>query len=533
MFNKKIKNMGFEFDEKCETDLKNLFEYFSRRKGFGNGRFVDKLIQETILKHAINESPSINRIVKEDIPSIREMNNASDPEENTDDLLLNIVGLENLKTKIKEFEEYVKFIKLAEKNNITIPDQNLHMIFTGNPGTGKTTIARIMAKILYNAGVIHENKLIEVERKDLIGQYIGQTAPKTYEVIARAIGGILFIDEAYSLSSDSKNDYGSEAIATLIKAMEDHKGEFVVIFAGYKKEMKEFIDMNSGIASRIGYTFEFEDYNKEELTEIFLKKVSKSNLTITDEAKEKVKSLMSYFVGVENIGNGRFADKVYMNTLVKHAKNNSKNISVITEDDIPSVKEMTDTIFNGNNMINPDEIDEKAYRKTAIHEIGHALVRYVLYNEPGILKITINPEGRGTLGYVMYKDSKVSYVNSKSELLNKIKVSLAGMGAEELFIGEFANGNTSDLEKATTIAKNMVTKFGMSRFGIGQIDNISGELATRVTEEINYILDDCYTDTKKILADNKNKVLALVDYVLDKKEISEEEFINVIKQKEV
>lgn len=148
------------------------------------------------------------------------------------------------------------------------------MIFTGNPGTGKTLIARIMAKMLYDLGLISENKLIEVERKDLVASYVGQTSQKTSEVIEKAMGGVLFIDEAYALVQGKKDDgdYGIEAIATLIKAMEDYKENLVVIFAGYKDEMKSFLDINPGIASRIGYTFHFEDYNNVELQEIFVKK---------------------------------------------------------------------------------------------------------------------------------------------------------------------------------------------------------------------------------------------------------------------
>ena len=147
----------------------------------------------------------------------------------------------------------------------------MHMVFTGNPGTGKTTIARVIAKILFDIGIIHENKLIEVERKDLVGEYQGKTAIKTFDVIDKAMGGVLFIDEAYSLSpkTSGNSDFGDEAIATLIKAMEDHKDQLVVIFAGYKDEMKTFIDSNPGIASRIGYTFDFKDYTPDELVKIF------------------------------------------------------------------------------------------------------------------------------------------------------------------------------------------------------------------------------------------------------------------------
>ena len=536
IFHKKITKMGFEYEDKCDDELKKLFKYFSKRKSFGNGRFVDKVLQEVLLKHAIQqEDDSVLKEIKaSDIPSIQEVNNSSEVEETIDELLANVIGLNNLKEKIKEFQAYVEFVKEAEKNNLNIPGQNMHMIFTGNPGTGKTTIARIMAKILFNAGILQENKLIEVERKDLIGEYIGQTAPKTAAVIEKAMGGILFIDEAYSLAQKSiNNDFGKEAIATLIKAMEDHKGEFICIFAGYKKEMGDFLEMNSGISSRIGYTFNFEDYSREELAEILYKKIEKSNLKIENPAKKEVEKIMNYFCKVENIGNGRFSDKVYQAILLKHAMNRGEKLDTIVKADIPSISEITETIFNGDSMINPDLIDDKALRKTAIHEIGHAMLRFKLLDTPGIMKITINPEGNGALGYVLYKTQEGTYVNTKSALLNRIKVSLAGMASEETFIGEFANGNTSDLEKATSIANNMVTRYGMSDLGYGQIKNTDGELGAKVQEEINKILDQCYKETKQILKEEEPHVLELVDFLLKEKEITEEQFIDIYNGKDV
>jgi len=449
--------------------------------------------------------------------------------ETVEDALNNIIGLEKIKNKIKDFEKYMLFRVKAEANNIKLDNYNMHMIFTGNPGTGKTTVARIMAKMLYDMGVIKENKLIEVERKDLVAGYVGQTAIKTSEVIEKAIGGVLFIDEAYSLvrDHDAQHGFGNEAIETLIKAMEDRKGKFVAIFAGYKMEMADFVEANPGIASRIGYVFDFPDYTNSELALILDKKIKNSGLKLNADTEEKISKAMNYFARVKNIGNGRFVDKFFQEILLKHAKNDTGDILTITKDDIPTIEEITESLYNGENMINPDEISDKSLRKTAIHEVGHALVRYKLYNSPEIVKITINSEGTGVLGYVQLKANYNEYTSTRSEILNNIMVSLGGMVAEEVVLGEFSNGNSSDLEKATQYAKNMVVKYGMSKLGYGQIDKLEGQIALLVQQEVNDILKECFDDVKKIIIENKDKMMNIVNYLFDKKEINEEQFINI------
>ena len=215
------------------------------------------------------------------------------------------------------------------------------MVFLGNPGTGKTTVARIIANILYNLKYIKTNKLIEVTSKDLVAEYVGQTAPKTNSVIERALGGVLFIDEAYALSSknDSGNSYNAEAIATLIAAMENHRDDLVVIFAGYTKEMQDFLDSNSGIVSRIGYTLNFKDYSEDELVDIFKLMTNKAGFVVKDDAIDKLREVIREYKDTKNFGNARFIRNVYEKTVIKHASNTKdkksiKLLSTITKDDI-------------------------------------------------------------------------------------------------------------------------------------------------------------------------------------------------------
>ena len=251
-----------------------------------------------------------------------------------------LVGLEKVK---KSLNDLVNLIELKKKTegDIKIKDINLHMVFLGNPGTGKTTVARIIAEILYNLKYIKQNKLVEVSSKDLVAEYVGQTAPKTNAVIERAMGGVLFIDEAYSLASGmgQGNSYNEEAVATLIQAMENHRDDLVVIFAGYTKEMQDFLNLNSGIVSRIGYTLEFDDYTEDELLQIFNNLVKKSGFKITDEAKQKVLEIIKEYKNTKNFGNARFARNLYEKTIIQHASNtrnkkNKKALQTIEKEDI-------------------------------------------------------------------------------------------------------------------------------------------------------------------------------------------------------
>lgn len=251
-----------------------------------------------------------------------------------------LVGLEKVKQVLKDL---VSLIELRDKaqGDLKIKNVNLHMIFLGNPGTGKTTVARIVAQILYNLKYIKQNKLIEVSSKDLVAEYVGQTAPKTMAVIQKALGGVLFVDEAYSLATGDGqgNSYNAEAIATLIQAMENYRDNLVVIFAGYTKEMQDFLNANSGIVSRIGYTLEFEDYTTEELLQIFTQMMSKSGFVVTEEALKKVENLINEYRDSRNFGNARFVRNLYEKAIVKHASNtqgkkSKKVLKTITEADI-------------------------------------------------------------------------------------------------------------------------------------------------------------------------------------------------------
>jgi SpoVK/Ycf46/Vps4 family AAA+-type ATPase len=216
----------------------------------------------------------------------------------------------------------IKIKTLRDDKGLTQTPMSLHLVFSGNPGTGKTTVARILGDIYRNIGVLSKGQLIETDRSGLVAGYVGQTAIKTQEIVQKAIGGILFIDEAYALSSnDSDNDFGKEAIDTLLKLMEDNRNDLVVIVAGYSEPMNKFLKSNPGLESRFNTFIHFEDYNFAELHKIFVSFCKKYNYTVENEAE---KLLLQYFQSMEmnkkeNFANAREVRNIFENIIKNQA----------------------------------------------------------------------------------------------------------------------------------------------------------------------------------------------------------------------
>lgn len=251
-----------------------------------------------------------------------------------------LIGLESVKEEVNKLTNFIKVQNLRKQKGMNAITLSYHCVFTGNPGTGKTTVARIVAQIYRELGILKKGQLVETDRSGLVAEYVGQTAVKTNKIIDSALDGVLFIDEAYSLVQGGGNDYGKEAIATLLKRMEDDRDRLIVILAGYDNEMKLFIDSNPGLQSRFNRYIHFSDYNAEELMAIFKLNLKKFDYELTNDAEQKISHLFSYAVSHkdQNFGNGRYARNVLEKTLENQATRLA-SVSEITEQMLRTIEE--------------------------------------------------------------------------------------------------------------------------------------------------------------------------------------------------
>lgn len=260
----------------------------------------------------------------------------------TDEILAELnalVGLDEVKQEINSLINLLRINQIRKERQLPQVSVSLHMVFSGNPGTGKTTVARMLAEIYYHLGILKKNLLVEVDRSGLVSGYVGQTAIKSREVISSALDGVLFIDEAYTLTSQKgQNDFGQEAVDTLLKMMEDNRDRLAVIVAGYTDEMDDFLQSNPGLRSRFHKFIRFSDYTAEELTSIFISMCQKQRFTLSDQAREAVRDYFSARIQSheKHFANAREARNLYEAAVTRQA---NRLASLRTADSMP---ELTD-----------------------------------------------------------------------------------------------------------------------------------------------------------------------------------------------
>lgn len=328
-----------EFDENRKKQYLVLLYRFASITAKADNEVTDEEAKCLSDIMQLQSDGSNTRITEEDeeeesdtaAPIVVKKTSAKSPRAKTE--LNNLIGLESVKQEVEALTNYIRIQKTREEKGLATTPISYHCVFTGNPGTGKTTVARILAKIYKNLGVVTKGHLVETDRSGLVAEYVGQTAVKTNKIIDSALDGVLFIDEAYSLISSSENDYGKEAISTLLKRMEDDRSRLVVILAGYTKEMKDFIDSNPGLQSRFNRYIEFPDYNADDLYQIFCKQLKQFEYTMSEEAAESLKGYLAYAVAHkdQNFGNARFVRNLFERTLQQQANRLSREVNLTAQ----------------------------------------------------------------------------------------------------------------------------------------------------------------------------------------------------------
>lgn len=337
-----LKSRGYSASDAAKGRILDITDFTRKEPNFANAREMRNIIEQVIMCQNVRcagtddktlEIVDVNTYIKDNHINIPTSGDGVVKKILTaEDELDALIGLRSVKRMIKKIKAYAK-------RNKNAPDLNLHMCFCGNPGTGKTEVARILSRILYEAGVLPEAKLTETDSQGLISKYVGDTASKTLAKINDSMGGVLFIDEAYSLTKSGEGDaagYGDEAVAVLLKQMEDKRGQFCVILAGYKTEMSELIGTNPGLASRIQFTLDFPDYSREELSEIALAFLNKKKYEIDDNALELLLDITEYYRASPNFANARtvrnILEQVIMNQNLRADEEDSDDNTLILSD---------------------------------------------------------------------------------------------------------------------------------------------------------------------------------------------------------
>ncbi len=352
IFKSMASQRGLILDKAAVNNAREVFEKAHRIENFGNGRFVRNCLESAMHEQAVrlmNSGTEADKIRKSDLVRIKGEDVAVKPGKNTEDDALTgstlkeleqMIGLDSVKKIINKVIAEARMKKMCMDKGIKKDNHSMHMLFMGNPGTAKTTVARLFAQIMKEENILPTGKFVEVGRAELVGKYVGHTAPLVKKRFREAQGGVLFIDEAYSLSDGTNSTFGDEAINTIVQEMENHREDVIVIFAGYTEPMKEFVARNPGMNSRIKFKVDFDDYTADELCDITRLMLAKKEMKITDAAMDKLRSIYEKARKSKDFGNGRFARQMIEDAEMNLAERVMKlDEAQITVDTITTIEE--------------------------------------------------------------------------------------------------------------------------------------------------------------------------------------------------
>lgn len=446
-----------------------------------------------------------------------------------------LVGLREVKAELRRLAAVLQVEEMRRAAGLTVAPRANHFVFLGPPGTGKTTVARLLGRLFKSLGILARGQVIEVDRGGLVAGYIGQTAPKVAAVVDAALDGVLFVDEAYSLFSPSGNDFGHEAVATLLKRMEDDRSRLVVVLAGYDEPMLRMLQMNPGLKSRFNTTLHFRTYGAHELSSIFLLQTGNAGYVLTRGAIQRVREICALMRGSEDpatFGNAREIRNLFEDTVAQQA---SRLVAQAAQGKAPTPEELqrlepADIHWDllGDDSLRDTLIGEPL-RTVAVHEIGHALVGHRVHGPAPVLVTTI-PSAR-TLGRTFFAEEE-SPVFTRAQLLGRAARALAGRAAEEVLLGVLTSGAAHDLEVAERIALDLLrtgmsqetTHAALEEYAATE-DGTSGSPArsARTREEVGELLQEAYALALQLVREHEPALRQAVDRLVERRTLNRDE----------
>ena len=445
-----------------------------------------------------------------------------------------LVGLRDVKAELHRLTAMLQVEEMRRAAGLPVGARAHHFVFLGPPGTGKTTVARLLGRLFKALGLLARGHVVEVDRAGLVAGYVGQTAIKVEAAVASAMDGVLFVDEAYALFNASDNDFGHEAVATLLKRMEDDRARLVVVLAGYDEPMARMLQMNPGLRSRVTTTLHFRTYGADDLTTIFQRQAETAGYCPTAAAVRRVREICALMQGSEDpatFGNAREIRNLFEDTMAQQA---ARLVARAQAGAPPTAEELQclepgDIFWDelGDDSLR-DTLAGEALRTVAVHELGHALVGYCVAGPPPVLVTTI-PSGQ-TLGRAFF-DADESVTLTRAQLLGRAARALAGRASEEVVFGVLTSGAARDLEVAERVALELLrtgmseetTHAALEEYAVTDDAGRGNFRNERTRQEVGELLQEAYALALKIVREREAALRLAVDRLVERRTLTREE----------